>query len=855
MLFVNLSITHNLSFMSYKSRFDSLEQKAHHQIIATKISKEMSELRSLVEKSPVTPKRWIWELIQNAKDVHLDKGVQIKIDYQTQYVSFKHNGMPFTADNIRFLIEQISTKSRSKSEEGKSKTTGKFGTGFLTTHLLSETVTVKGVAKEPDLDYRKFELQLDRSGFELDDITEAVKKSKESVEGLDNVPIYSDYKEGDFNTEFIYPLQDKISINVAESGLNNLELCLPYTLLFVPDIENVDITSSSHFFTRNKEVEKINDEISLHTIKIIDTEWIEETIYSMVICSSGLTSITIPVQKDGDSISLISIDEQVPRLFCDFPLVGTEKFHFPAIINNPNFNPTDPRDGIYLTSPERVNPQIEENKNIMKEAKLLYFKLLDFAVDNNWKNLHLLAQIKPITEDYDWVDDKWYTKEIVNPIREKLLYIPIITSADNEKLITILYNQGQKYAWFPSSASKEIRHEIWGIAKYWFPHCLPQFSDIELWHKLSWKECGRLSVEQLSKFLENNCKSLDDLASKIKGIDVLEWLNMFYELIKKETKDYDSIINNYAIFPNQNGNFKKISHLKNDKGDIGTDFKDILALLGNDIREELLHTSINYDFDPEDSRDKTYAVERITAEVNRKSGDRNIAKSYNEAFKKLLLWFNKDTSQAAYLFPNLFKNKHLLYDDEEIMENITKAEQLDDLLKDYNAKSIDDLKDLLASTEITKSTNNLLPVTQEILADMGISSLEDWQEALKDKNLAEMFSHESTPTTDMFFYVQGLIKKAKQAVIEHLQTLNDYDLLEMDDMTAPTILAGIKKGGREISIVVRPAYFNEVIIYYGSERDILDFVDSELWIDNGEDVRRISLGHILKKSQIVKFPI
>lgn len=103
--------------MSYKSRFDSLGQKAHHQIIATKISKEMGELRLLVEKSPITPKRWIWELIQNVTDVHLDKGAQIRIDYQPEYVSFKHNGMPFTADNIRFLIEQISLKA----EAGQKK--------------------------------------------------------------------------------------------------------------------------------------------------------------------------------------------------------------------------------------------------------------------------------------------------------------------------------------------------------------------------------------------------------------------------------------------------------------------------------------------------------------------------------------------------------------------------------------------------------------------------------------------------------------------------------------------------------------------------------------------------------------
>lgn len=34
----------------------------------------------------------------------------------------------------------ISTKDRTKEEDGKRKTTGKFGTGFLTTHLLSEIV-------------------------------------------------------------------------------------------------------------------------------------------------------------------------------------------------------------------------------------------------------------------------------------------------------------------------------------------------------------------------------------------------------------------------------------------------------------------------------------------------------------------------------------------------------------------------------------------------------------------------------------------------------------------------------------------------------------------------------------------
>ena len=46
------------------------------------------------------------------------------------HVTFKHNGQPFSAENIRFLIEQISSKDRKKDPTGRAQTTGKFGTGF-----------------------------------------------------------------------------------------------------------------------------------------------------------------------------------------------------------------------------------------------------------------------------------------------------------------------------------------------------------------------------------------------------------------------------------------------------------------------------------------------------------------------------------------------------------------------------------------------------------------------------------------------------------------------------------------------------------------------------------------------------
>ena len=180
-----------------------------------------------------------------------------------------------------------------------------------------------------------------------------------------------------------------------------------------------------------------------------------------------------------------------------------------------------------------------------------------------------------------------------------------------------------------------------------------------------------------------------------------------------------------------------------------------------------------------------------------------------------------------------------------------RAEELEELLTEFN---VTDVHELRAVIEKHTATPQLLPVTQQIIASLGITSVEEWTKALEDKNLAALFSHESTPTPDMFVYAQTLIGKSKKRVIAHLSELDEYDLTEMDE-TAPTVLAGVKKNDRDVTIVVRPAYDGTVIIYYQSERDVLDYEDHELWVDTGKDVRRITFGHILKMTDIRRFPI
>lgn len=839
--------------MSYSEKFRASDDKSRYQLIATKILRDLGVFRSTAEKSPTTPRRWIWELIQNAKDVYQGDGVDIDIDFRpldfNAVMTFKHNGKPFTADNIRYLIEQISTKDREVDENCRREETGKFGTGFLSTHLLSEFVDIDAIAKEPEEDYRAFQLHLDRSGRSLPDITKAVQIAKESVQGMDGFPIYDNYNPIALNTTFTYPLNDPLSHKIARKGLDDIDRCLKYSLLQVARINKIKVISDDIEYSFTS-IEELSEEVMVGTTAKTKISTGKPEYFTVAFTGVNFTTIYVPISVAGDKTYILPIDEQVPRLFCDFPLIGTESFPFPVIINNPNVFPTDPRDGIFLySSKDRPDIDAEENRKILLEARSCYFELLDHAIKNKWEDLHQLADMPYMQGSPDWYDADWVRKEIIEPIRSKLLYANIIKSALNDELIPI-QRETYKYAWFPHSSKQEIRKKIWKLANEWIANHLPREGDVELWYKLSWPECGRLTTSQFADFVEQN-KTLAELKLKVPNQDVYIWLNDFYKLLQMEDS-FEVIISKKAIYPNQNGDFFKKGQLHYDKGDIGEKLKEILKLLGNDIKIKLFDEKLEMEAEPERIWDKKHVIKEIIAEVANKTNDRETAQGYREAFTKLLSYFRQYPKLAEEQFTHLFRNKHLLYNDEEIQENIQKAEELDEILQEFKVTNLEDLREILSKR--TDQQDPILPITQEILSSLGISNIEEWKVAIQDKDLAALFDHNSVPTEDMFVFSQMHIQNALNAVIAYLATLGNYDLTEMEQ-TAPTVLAGIKKNSRQIFVVVRPAYKNEVVIYYRAEQDVLDYEDCELWADTGSIQKLITLGHIIKTANIKKFPI
>ena len=161
--------------MSYSKLFEQNRVRIHRKAVSTKILDSIHRL--MMEVNENSPRRWVWELIQNAGDAAQGEEVEIfihlKRDGEGWRLEFSHSGRPFNVLTLTSLVNQVSGKERGPREEGR-ESTGRFGTGFMTTHLLSRKVEVRSVIQEEGEDCKRFRILLDRSGTTLREIEEGL---------------------------------------------------------------------------------------------------------------------------------------------------------------------------------------------------------------------------------------------------------------------------------------------------------------------------------------------------------------------------------------------------------------------------------------------------------------------------------------------------------------------------------------------------------------------------------------------------------------------------------------------------------------------------------------------------------
>lgn len=564
---------------TYSEKIKELRSTAQETQAAIKIQDKLNELRS--KDVVISSYRWIWELIQNAKDCTNSTGkidIEIYFDSKQKIVEFKHNGKLFATKNIVYLIEQVSTKERSRN----SASTGKFGTGFLTTNLLSPVVKISGLLHDDDDDkIAGFEVTLDRSGNTIDELKESIKNSCDQLES--NTAIISYPVTGnEMNTSFLYLLDDN-GVLAAKNGLDNFLITAPYVFAFVPELNQITINNNGEtsVYTRTQEGDTHSENVFVSRIRRNS----EATPINILTIVDETLMLAVEVKQINGENHIARYNEHLPKLFCDFPLLGTHDFSFPVVINSRAFDPTEPRNGIFL-----YGDNGEQNRNILKNACSLYASMIDYFIQNDYKDLYNIVFL-PSVESKDWINKDWYNREVIETLKSQIKGFPMFQMLDGSTK-SLEDDWGLEDIIFLSSdESKELRADVWKLSSVLFPDKHLHLDEIENWYSSLWEDCRNYGLIDLIK----NVEKIGSL-SKLQEIipNPIEWLNTLYTLIYEKCADIANISKrDNAIFPNQHGDFCCINLLKADGG-IDDVYKEAALLIDIDLKAELIDNRIYY---------------------------------------------------------------------------------------------------------------------------------------------------------------------------------------------------------------------------------------------------------------------
>lgn len=563
---------------TYSEKIKELRSTAQETQAAIKIQDKLNELRS--KDVVISSYRWIWELIQNAKDCTNSTGkidIEIYFDSKQKIVEFKHNGKLFATKNIVYLIEQVSTKERSRN----SASTGKFGTGFLTTNLLSPIITISGLLHDEDeSNIARFQVTIDRSGKCLDELKEAIKNSCDQLEANTFNITYA-VDENAMNTMFSYSL-DENGVNVAKVGLENFLITAPYVFAFVSELNKITVTADGieTVYTRDKVGITQSDNTFVSRIRKNNSP----DIINIFTIQSDTLMLAAEIKQYDRENHIVRYSDLLPRLFCDFPLLGTHDFAFPVVINSRAFDPTEPRNGIFL-----YGDNGERNRNILKDACSLYASMIDYFIQNDYKDLYNIVCI-PHIESKDWINKDWYEENITSLLKSRISEFEMFTMRDGSKQ-ALCDAWGQDNIFLSSDDSAEIRDAVWQLSSQLQPLKQICNSDVENWYSSLWEECRNYGVIELIEEIEN-IGSLDALSAIVS--DAVEFLKQLYNLIySKCSGKTDVTMRENQIFPNQRGRFCLLRELKADGG-IDEVFKDAADMIGIDLRAELADNRFSF---------------------------------------------------------------------------------------------------------------------------------------------------------------------------------------------------------------------------------------------------------------------
>eukprot|EP00833_Pecoramyces_ruminatium_P010914 jgi/Orpsp1_1/1184946/evm.model.c7180000091682.1 len=574
-----------------------------------------NRLRELENPKDVDCKRWVWELIQNAKDSIVGQedrnGVDIEILVKEDTYIFRHNGEPFTMGTLTALLYKFS-----EGKSNNSESTGRFGTGFLTTHSLSKNVKISGeIISDSQSSPKGFTVTMYREG-EGEELLNGLKETEKSF----TCPI-----ESDGWTSFEYTTKTKENRKAGQLGIENFKINIEKTMLFCPEIRSIKLDNNGNIFEikRGDAINNFNDDEKCHklTLDITDGEknFKREFLYSKFNEPNNELSEKFNTERnlriwcaiELDDENNIIINTSSPCLFCSLPLVGSEKHELPFIINSPDFEPDSERQSIFLNGNEIdiktgkiSNPGI--NKMILLKSQEIYKILLNSICKNNIKKRYLLARgLQKMTNETNKIENfdyNWYEKNFTQPMRNILIKYPLAWNGSQfVKITQINLPMTNNYE------SIETQKKAYSFISKICNHNVPTFDESTHFEKYIWKNDDRLFYITMKECVQvlSSCENMKNLNSKINSS--WEWMNDFLLFIKDFHYDY---LKKYSLIPNMNSEFVLLNDDLTTSRNVPDNMIECLESLGNPWKTYHIHKNIK-SFTTSTDHNIKYAVSEI----------------------------------------------------------------------------------------------------------------------------------------------------------------------------------------------------------------------------------------------------
>lgn len=651
-------------------RSNSLKQSLDDVKYEQYVNNLHDRLPQLVDPSDIDCQRWPWELVQNAKDTVVkrqnpeDRFVDIVIKYYTdsngeRKLYFEHNGDQFTNKAITGLIWKFSAEKRNEqiTEDGLTRdkqSTGRFGTGFMTTHALSLTVDVSGSLFHDDPEIMRnvsVDFTLHREGPDDMAYKDGVDQTERELdENMDKHPIPIGES---LPTRFTYHLNKEASEKAAKKGIENVRTNAAQTMLFCPSVRSIMVIDEVNHVTFN--ISRKNNDESKNVVK--ETIFVEESSdrnepitrrfiskeieeYSKEISSHWKAKdrnlrLHVAVEVDKDN-NILPIPSTSPAVYCSLPLIGFESMSLPFYINSNDFEPTTERTSLYLKKKRyeiRTNEDKDEeeifylqsgiNWSIFERSLTLYESIVDYLIDNGYKKRYnLINGLGEILNGAWGVETKnCLASRFVLPLRNMLVQKDLVRTSVGYRSI----NSEVKFV----ECSKDCNlHNLYGICRTIYGTNLAVEDENENWVALKW---GRFTFEsefdekkadsenpafptvkydKVAKYIED-ATCIDNLNLIIENdsdtdsnsdteqqkafvaSQKLQWLNKFYEWI--EVSKITNLVDK-KIVPNRLGNFCSTEQgcdLK-DASDIPTNIFDFMKRMEIDWDKNLLMEGVQH---------------------------------------------------------------------------------------------------------------------------------------------------------------------------------------------------------------------------------------------------------------------